>query len=867
MKYTKYLCGTLFMTAFAVTSCVDDAPLAFDVQKPASIANLEYLSEYEALKAYKTNPNLKLGAGVTAADYAAEGMLFRLVNENFDEMTPGNAMKYASVVDDKGAMNFGTVTSFVNAAKSAGTTIYGHTLAWHAQQNNKYLNSLIADKKVETAARAVEVRRAPILSRAANVETMLELDFEDGQPFFNGWGNNSSRTVENGVLKITNPSAVNSWEAQMAHDFSTPLEVGELYRLEFKIKGSAAGSLGAGFQNPSNYSSCGDFDAVPFDTEWKKVSITTKCIAEDGSRLIFSFGAFAGDIYIDDFKFGKEIPIQTEVIMSADFNDGNPVFNGWGNNSTRVVEDGVLKVTNPSAVNSWEAQMAYDVNEPFKVDETYYIKFKVKGSSAGQMSAGFQITSNYSSAGEFGNIDFTTEWKEVELSCRCTAEEATRLIFSFGAYAGDIFIDDFEFSIEVKGGGEVPVGIMSTNFDDGVSPFGGWGNGSTIVVENGTLKINNPSAVNYWEAQMAYDLAQPFVVDQVYKMKFKIKGSTAGKISAGFQITSNYSSAGEFGSVDFTTEWKEVELTCTCNADGATRLIFSFGDYAGDIYIDDFEFYYVVFGNTIPMTPEEKKEALTAAMTTWIEGIMDATQGYVSTWDAVNEPISGSDGDGDGYYDLWSAANGDPSSNFYWQDYLGNEDYVRLVIAKAREYYTGEAPLKLFVNDYNLESDWDDNKKLKSLIHWINVWEADGITKIDGIATQMHVSYYADPTVQASKQEHVVKMLELMAESGKLVKISELDMGYVDANGATVATNNMTDEQHQAMAEYYKFIIKKYMEIIPQAQQYGITQWCITDGPGNLGEGWRGGEPVGLWTLDYYRKHTYAGWADGLAGK
>ena len=273
---------------------------------------------------------------------------------------------------------------------------------------------------------------------------MLELDFEDGQPFFNGWGNNSSRTVENGVLKITNPSAVNSWEAQMAHDFSTPLEVGELYRLEFKIKGSAAGSLGAGFQNPSNYSSCGDFDAVPFDTEWKKVSITTKCIAEDGSRLIFSFGAFAGDIYIDDFKFGKEIPIQTEVIMSADFNDGNPVFNGWGNNSTRVVEDGVLKVTNPSAVNSWEAQMAYDVNEPFKVDETYYIKFKVKGSSAGQMSAGFQITSNYSSAGEFGNIDFTTEWKEVELSCRCTAEEATRLIFSFGAYAGDIFIDDFD---------------------------------------------------------------------------------------------------------------------------------------------------------------------------------------------------------------------------------------------------------------------------------------------------------------------------------------------------------------------------------------------------------------------------------------
>ena len=28
-------------------------------------------------------------------------------------------------------------------------TIYGHTLAWHSQQNNKYLNSLIADKELD----------------------------------------------------------------------------------------------------------------------------------------------------------------------------------------------------------------------------------------------------------------------------------------------------------------------------------------------------------------------------------------------------------------------------------------------------------------------------------------------------------------------------------------------------------------------------------------------------------------------------------------------------------------------------------------------------------------------------------------------
>jgi hypothetical protein len=111
------------------------------------------------------------------------------------------------------------------------------------------------------------------------------------------------------------------------------------------------------------------------------------------------------------------------------------------------------------------------------------------------------------------------------------------------------------------------------------------------------------------------------------------------------------------------------------------------------------------------------------------------------------------------------------AKNFYWQDYLGDEEYVRFVIAKAREYYTGEEPLKLFVNDYNLESDWDQNKKLKSLIHWIEVWESDNTTKIDGIGTQMHISYYENPETLASKNAAIENMFKLMAATGKLVKI------------------------------------------------------------------------------------------------
>lgn len=411
--------------------------------------------------------------------------------------------------------------------------------------------------------------------------------------------------------------------------------------------------------------------------------------------------------------------------------------------------------------------------------------------------------------------------------------------------------------------------LLAADFNNGDNPFGGWGNNHTRTVVDGVLKISNPSKVQNWEAQMAKDFSPAFTVGQKYKLKFRIRGSASGTLSSGFQITDGYKSAGEFPNVSFTKEWKEVEIECECKAEGGTRLIFSYGAFAGDIYIDDFSFIATgVSYKYEPMTTAEKKEALTGALDMWIEGMMKTTEGRVVAWDAVNESVSGQDTNGDGYYELESAAWGS-ATNFYWQDYLGSEDYIRIVVGKARKYFAqyggNPSDLKLFINDYNLESWWDGNKKLKSLIHWINVWESDGVTKIDGIGTQMHVSYILNERDQKAQEDAIVNMFRLMAATGKLVKITELDMGIVhNAFGSGIATASVTEAQHKKMAEFYKFIVSKYFEIIPPAQQYGICQWCPFDAPGALGTGWRGGEPVGLWDLNYKRKHTYAGFADGL---
>ena len=298
-----------------------------------------------------------------------------------------------------------------------------------------------------------------------------------------------------------------------------------------------------------------------------------------------------------------------------------------------------------------------------------------------------------------------------------------------------------------------------------------------------------------------------------------------------------------------------------------------YGKYAGTIYIEDLSIYWQKSSSGIPLTPEEKKEVLTNELERWIKGMMEACGGSVTAWDVVNEPISGGGDDGNGNYALQSATNPDDNGvggqNFYWQDFLG-DDYARVPIKFARKYFAenggNSGDLKLFINDYNLESWWDDNKKVKSLINWIKRWESDGETKIDGIGTQMHVSYILNEADQKKQEESIVNMFELLAASGKLIKITELDMGIVEkAFGEGIKTELVTFEQHQKMSDFYKFIIQKYFEIIPVAQQYGITQWAATDSPAD--SGWRKGQPIGLWDLNYNRKHTYAGFADGLAGK
>lgn len=596
MNVNKYIISAL-VCPFVLGSCADWDDWKYDVEKPQTIAQYEYLNDYAPLKEYldrNAHPGFKVSAALGVDEFNQQGPLFRLAAHNFDEIVAGNAMKMASCVNDQGVMDFSKVSSFVSAAEDAGLTVYGHALAWHAQQPSKYLKGLIADKPIPEAP---------------------------------GGGNQYIRYT-------TTKDGSNAWDHQAMYTLPKPLKKGAKYVLKMKLKASSAA----------------------------------------------------------EFAFW---PIW----------DASPNKNEWGGSND---------------VQYCEAQ------------------------------------------------NLTTDWKTYtwEFTAAFTHD---KLQFCFGKMKSgeSVYMDDITL---VKEGTE------------------------DNLVANG-------------------DFA---------------KNATTG----------------------WASNWQGPDFKCE------------------------------KYGNGIPLTPKEKSDTLTWAMNKWISGMMQATEGKVKAWDLINEAISGG-GNVNGFYALQTEATSEHNpQDFYWQDYFTPEMYGPIVEKAARDAYaavegTNPEDLKLFINDYNLESDWDDNKKLKSLVYWIDVWQKKGQelgwnTKIDGIGTQMHIDYYENPKTLESKKKGIENMLKIMAETGKLVRISEIDMGYVDKDGKDVTTAQLEklpiDERvakEKAMAEHYKWIIEQYFKIVPVKQQYGICQWCLTDAPTN--SGWRPGKPVGLWNLNYQRKPAYGGFADGLS--
>ena len=717
MKVNKYIISAL-VCPFVLGSCADWDDWKYDVEKPQTIAQYEYLNDYAPLKEYLdrgAHPGFKVSAALGVDEFNQQGPLFRLAAHNFDEIVAGNAMKMASCVNDQGVMDFSKVSSFVRAAEDAGLTVYGHTLAWHAQQPRKWLEKLIADK---------------------------ELDVDPDQKTFTEL---SRQTYTDG-------------------------------KFPFYQMGCAPDIIN------------GSIHFVPTG-DWSQFFCMTGCSMKAGNYVAI--------LHIKSTKDGM-------ISLTAQ--------NGWGAEAQKITQKFTVKA------NEWvDAEVALN---------------DIQG----------------------GNYDF---------------------ILLPETFDGTLDLQSVTIGQYESPAVEVEQEVKHQTYQDGPFPYYQMGCAPDVI--NGSIHF-----VPTGDWSQFFCVAGAPLTPGNYAVDVEIKSTKSGNIKMTVQNGWGGDAESRDGTVALKEGWTTARFKMTLEQGGNYDFILKPETFDATLDLKSVTVKKIVKTNSIPLTPQEKSDTLTWAMNKWISGMMQATEGKVKAWDLINEAISGG-GNVNGFYALQTEATSEHNpQDFYWQDYFTPEMYGPIVEKAARDAYAaveGTTPedLKLFINDYNLESDWDNNQKVKSLVYWIGVWEKKGKelgwnTKIDGIGSQMHISYYEDPQILESKKKAIQNMLKIMAETGKLVRISEIDMGYVDKDGKDVTTAQLEKlpieervAKEKAMAEHYKWIIEQYFKIVPVSQQYGICQWCLTDSPTD--SGWRPGQPVGLWNLNYQRKPAYGGFADGLANK
>ena len=253
---------------------------------------------------------------------------------------------------------------------------------------------------------------------------------------------------------------------------------------------------------------------------------------------------------------------------------------------------------------------------------------------------------------------------------------------------------------------------------------------------------------------------------------------------------------------------------------------------------------------TIEKTPEEKAAILEPLFIQYITDVATHFKGKVTAWDVVNEPMNENGTVRTGEEDLQA------TDVFYWQYYLG-KDYAVTAFKTARAADPGA---KLFINDFNLEST--NSAKLDGLIQYVEYIESNGAV-IDGIGTQLHMNIHWSDTTS------IKNMFEKLAATGKLIKVTEMDV-CIDAGSGTssppASQVSPTVEQYAQQAELYRYVAGMYTKIIPADKQAGITIWGVSDNEDEH-KYWRKNDAPNLWDANYERKHAYKGFADGLAGK
>lgn len=289
MKNFKNILLIASVIGVIVTSCTDYDRPDFIVEKPDSVALQEIINAYDGLKTYVdtvTFPNFNLGADLSVSDYISKGLMYRLTNSNFSQVSFTDGAQHGDIVQVDGSFNFSSIKSLYKIAEENSISVFGKNLVSNNSQNADYLNGLIKPIVVEN----------PVISNSLRTSGLSDGTFNSWTAISNGGISVIDVDGLRTVKMVSGSSASNATSLQLVSP-SINVVQGHTYEVIMYVRSETAGEGRIAFEGLSNNTPSVDWDesgtATPTfttDPRWKKLKFKINGFTGNSIKLHLDFG-------------------------------------------------------------------------------------------------------------------------------------------------------------------------------------------------------------------------------------------------------------------------------------------------------------------------------------------------------------------------------------------------------------------------------------------------------------------------------------------------------------------------------------------------------------------------------------------------
>jgi hypothetical protein len=349
MKPINKLISIALLT-LAAGACTDAYDCRQTPAKPDDVAAAEYLQSFEVLKTYIADPTaspFRLGAHLSPADFLAQDLPYSMLLSNFQALELGNAFTPLSVTDDNGDPDFSPLQTLVEAAATAGLTLYGGPLLANTGQRTDHLNRLIAPIVI------------PIVPESG-ITLIHNFDDDPLGATYPMTGNSTATVVDDPdrqsghVLRIgSTETPANRSYPQFTITLPEGRVLGDYTTLSIDFRGGGStglygsgmvlsinGKTGSGYQSPSGYGCAGDvwgrglivlpLATIPLSDDEKQSTAFT---------LYVGSGTGAGNYFVDNLRMAYEKVASGKTVIDFETDAPGRDYPMTGNSLARVAPD------------------------------------------------------------------------------------------------------------------------------------------------------------------------------------------------------------------------------------------------------------------------------------------------------------------------------------------------------------------------------------------------------------------------------------------------------------------------------------------------------------------------------------------------